>query len=140
MVGRKGVTTVTEPRRYWIPAVLLTLLFCALAVFACWIVPGVRDGTVPAIGRVASAVAWVAEGARTRQFLILIITGNNRHCVRAHERSWQNDSLGWTNSLCLIAFPAPEVDGLGNTEGQRRSHVQWKAKWFSSHHFQYTKS
>lgn len=49
---------MTEPKRYWIPVVLLTLLFCSLAVFACWIVPGVRDGTVPAIG----GIVWHALG------------------------------------------------------------------------------
>ncbi|UCD52138.1 MAG: hypothetical protein JSW27_05775 [Phycisphaerales bacterium] len=49
---------MTDPKRFWMPVLSLTVLFCALAAVACWVVPGVREGTVPAIG----GLVWHALG------------------------------------------------------------------------------
>ena len=50
---------MSDPKRFWGPVLSLTALFCALAGIACWVVPGVREGSVPAIG----GLVWHALGA-----------------------------------------------------------------------------
>ena len=50
---------MTDAKSYWKPVLTLTVLFCVLAALACWVVPGVREGTVPAIG----GLVWHPLGA-----------------------------------------------------------------------------
>lgn len=50
---------MSDPKRFWGPVLSLTVLFCTLAAIACWVVPGVREGSVPAIG----GLVWHVLGA-----------------------------------------------------------------------------
>jgi hypothetical protein len=50
---------VADPKRYWKPVLILTVVFLAVAALACWVVPRVRDGTVPAVG----GLIWHPLGA-----------------------------------------------------------------------------
>jgi hypothetical protein len=50
---------MADPKRYWRPVLMLTLVFCVVAAVAYWVVPQVRDGTVPALG----GLIWHPLGA-----------------------------------------------------------------------------
>lgn len=50
---------MTERSRYWRSVLILTVLFCILAALGYWVAPGVRAGSVPAIG----GVLWHLLGA-----------------------------------------------------------------------------
>lgn len=50
---------MADPKRYWKPVLILALVFCVTAALAYWVVPHVRDGTVPALG----GLVWHALGA-----------------------------------------------------------------------------
>ena len=50
---------MSDPKRFWGPVLTLTVLFCALAAVACGVVPGVREGSIPAIG----GLVWHVLGA-----------------------------------------------------------------------------
>jgi hypothetical protein len=78
------------------PVVLLTLLFCALAAFACWIVPGVRDGTVPAIG----GIVWHALGGLE----VLVKNVFGRIGARVGEAT--TPALGFVVQIALTAASA----------------------------------
>jgi len=58
-----------DPKRFWGPVLSLTVLFCALAGVAYWVAPGVREGSVPAIG----GLVWHALG--TIQLLVTNVYG-----------------------------------------------------------------
>lgn len=54
---------MADPKRYWRLVLILTVVFCILAALGYWVVPGVRAGTVPAIGGLIwhglGAIQWV---------------------------------------------------------------------------------
>ncbi len=50
---------MTERSRYWRVVLILTVLFCVLATLGYWVAPGVRTGSVPAVG----GVVWHLLGA-----------------------------------------------------------------------------
>ena len=50
---------MADPKRYWKPVLVLTVVFCIAAALAYWVVPQVRDGTVPALG----GLIWHPLGA-----------------------------------------------------------------------------
>ena len=50
---------MADPKRYWKPVIILAVVFLAVTALASWVVPRVRDGTVPAIG----GLIWHPLGA-----------------------------------------------------------------------------
>lgn len=52
---------MSDPKRFWGPVLTLTVLFCALAAVACGVVPGVRAGSIPAIGGLVWHVLGVIQ-------------------------------------------------------------------------------
>lgn len=50
---------MADPKRYWRLVAILTVVFCILAALGYWVAPGVRAGTVPAIG----GLVWHGLGA-----------------------------------------------------------------------------
>jgi hypothetical protein len=87
---------MSDPKRFWGPVLTLTVLFCALAAVACAVVPGVRAGTVPAIG----GLVWHVLGAI--QLLVTNIYGPA--AVRVGEAT--TPGLGVALQVVLTALSA----------------------------------
>lgn len=60
---------MTGRSRYWRSVLILTVFFCGLAALGYWVAPGVRSGSVPAVG----GVVWHLLG--TTQLLIANVYG-----------------------------------------------------------------
>jgi len=87
---------MSDPKRFWGPVLTLTVLFCVLAAVACGVVPGVRAGSIPAIG----GLVWHVLGA------IQLLVTNVYGPVAARVGEATTPGLGVAFQVALSALSA----------------------------------